>query len=57
MLIETLAEENANKEYKEDITPSKAWKVHRDEWIRDTTDIVSNVYYAHSIDQTVARGL
>lgn len=57
VLIETLVEENANTECKEGITPSKTWKAHMDEWIKDTTNIGSNLYHVHSIDKTIARSL
>lgn len=57
MLIETLAEENANTECKEGITPSKTWKAHMDEWIKYETNIGSNLYHVHSIDKTIARSL
>lgn len=57
VLIETLIEENANTECKEGLTPSKAWKAHVDEWIRDTTRIGSNLYHVHSIDKSIPRSL
>jgi hypothetical protein len=57
VLIETLVYDNANTKYKNVIRLLKAQVMPMDEWIRDKTNISSNVYCANIIDQAIARDL
>lgn len=45
VLIETLVYEHSDIEWKKVIKPLKVWAVPMDKWIRNITDIGSNVYH------------
>jgi hypothetical protein len=55
-LIEILAFENTNMEYKRATRPLKAWGVPIEEQLRETTDIGSQEHYAN-IGQAIVRSL
>jgi hypothetical protein len=49
VLIETLVFENLNTECKKVTRPLKAQAVPMNEWVRDMTNISSNVYHVNTI--------